>query len=83
MVAVTATRMSSSAMPLAARRLGSSAMRTAGKAPPPMLTWPMPCTCAKLCASTVEAASYICPRESESDVSDRIMMGASAGFTLR
>ena len=31
----------------------------------------------------VEPASYICPCVIVSDVSARIMMGASAGFTLR
>ncbi len=32
---------------------------------------------------TVLAASYIWPRVSVFDVSDMIMIGASAGFTLR
>ena len=31
----------------------------------------------------VDAASYICPCVSVSDVSARIMIGASAGLTLR
>ena len=78
-----ALRTCSSEMPWAARRTGSSATRTAGRAPPFTLAWPTPSTCESFCASTVEAASYICPRVSTSEVSARIMMGASAGFTLR
>ena len=58
-------------------------MRTAGKAPPPTLTWPTPSTWDRRWASTVDAASYIWPRVSVSEVSATIMMGASAGFTLR
>lgn len=48
-----------------------------------MDAWPTPSTCESFCASTVDAASYICPRVSALDVSARIMIGASAGFTLR
>ena len=32
---------------------------------------------------TVDAASYICPLLSVDEVSARIMIGESAGFTLR
>lgn len=78
-----AARTCSSETPLAARRSGSSCTRTAGNAPPLMEAWPTPSTCESFCAMTVEAASYICPRVSELDVSARIMMGESAGFTLR
>ena len=70
-------------MPLAASRVGSSSTRTAGSAPPPTVTWPTPSTCESFCASTVEAASYICPRVRMPEVSARIMIGASAGLTLR
>jgi hypothetical protein len=51
--------------------------------PPPTLTWPTPFICEMRCARLVEAMSYICPRLSTSDVSERIITGASAGFTLR
>jgi hypothetical protein len=57
--------------------------RTAGSELPPTVTWPTPCTCESFCASTVEAASYIWPCVLVSEVSARIMIGASAGFTLR
>ena len=62
---------------------GLSATRTAGSELPPTLTWPTPFTWAIFCASRVEAASYIWPRVIVSEVSERIMIGASAGFTLR
>ena len=78
-----APRTCSSEMPLAASRTGSSSTRTAGSAPPLTTAWPTPSTCESFCASTVEAASYICPRVRLAEVSARIMMGASAGFTLR
>ena len=67
--------------PFIAGRLSST--RTAGRELPPTLTSPMPCTCSSFCASTVDAQSYIWPRVSAWEVSPRIMMGASAGFTLR
>jgi hypothetical protein len=68
-------------MRLSAGRFNST--RTAGNAAPPTWTWPTPETCDTFCASTVEAASYICPRVSVSEVSERIITGASAGLTLR
>ena len=78
-----APRTCSSETPLAASRTGSSDTRTAGSAPPLTVACPTPSTCESFCASTVEAASYICPRVSALDVSAKIMMGESAGFTLR
>ena len=83
LVLTMALRTCSSEMPLDASRTGSSSTRTAGSAPPLTVAWPTPSTCESFCASTVEAASYICPRVSRSDVSARIMMGESAGLTLR
>ena len=62
---------------------GSSSTRTAGSEAPPTVTWPIPSSCEIFCARMVEAASYIWPRDIDAEVSDRMMMGASAGFTLR
>ena len=44
---------------------------------------PRPAPATASAAGCVEAASYICPRPSVSEVSARIMIGASAGLTLR
>ncbi len=44
---------------------------------------PTPATCESFCARMVEAVSYISPVVIVSEVSARIMIGASAGFTLR
>src|SRR2546427_6280351 len=66
-----AVRTWSSDTPLAASFTGSSSTRTAGSAPPLMDAWPTPSTCDSFCASTVDAASYICPRVSALDVSAR------------
>ena len=78
-----ALRTLSSAMPLAASLSGLISTRTAGNAPPLTATCPTPCTCDSRWASTVDAASYIWPRVSVADVNDKIMIGASAGLTLR
>ena len=43
----------------------------------------MPASCEIFCARIVEAASYIWPRDIDAEVNDRIMIGASAGFTFR
>ena len=43
----------------------------------------MPFSWESFCARIVEAASYICPCVNDSEVIDRIMIGASAGLTLR
>ena len=58
-------------------------MRTAGSALPPTVTCPTPSTWDSRCARMVDAASYICPRDSVGEVSARMTIGASAGFTLR
>ena len=83
LVLVMAVRTCSSEMPLAASRSGSSSTRTAGNAPPLIEAWPTPSTWESFCAITVDAASYIWPRVSVSEVSARIMIGASAGLILR
>jgi len=62
---------------------GFASMRTAGGAEPPTNTWPTPSTCDSRCASTESAMSYTRGVSSVSEVSARIMIGASAGFTLR
>ncbi len=58
-------------------------MRTAGFAEPLTLTWPIPSICDSDCCSTVDAASYSFAGEAVFEVSDTIMIGESAGFTLR
>jgi hypothetical protein len=63
--------------------VGLSSTRTAGSAEPATVTCPMPLTCDSFCARMVDAASYICARVSVSEVSATIMIGASAGLTLR
>src|SRR5438128_5109039 len=70
-------------MPIWLRRFGSTRARTAGFAPPPTNTWPMPSTCESFCARIESAASYMRPTGMTSEISVRIRMGASAGFTLR
>ncbi len=83
LVATIAVRTSSSPMPYLYSVAGLSSTRTAGSEDPPTVTCPMPLSCASFCARIVEAASYIWPCVRDSEVSDRIMIGASAGFTLR
>ena len=83
LAAARGARTSSSPMPYLYRACGSRSTRTAGSAEPLMITWPTPEICESCCCSTVLAASYICPRVSVAEVSDRISTGASAGFTLR
>ena len=70
-------------MPYLFNASGFSSTRTAGSELPPTVTCPMPDTCDSFCAMMVEAASYIWPRSYVSEVSEMIMIGASAGFTLR
>ena len=70
-------------MPYLFSAIGFSSTRTAGSEAPPMETWPTPLICDSFCARMVEAASYNSPRDLVSDVSPTIMIGASAGLTLR
>ncbi len=70
-------------MPYLESDCGLSSTRTAGSELPPTCTWPTPSTWDSFCATMVDAASYICPCVIVSDVSARIMIGASAGLTLR
>ncbi len=69
-------------MPFSLSAWGLISTRTAGSELPPTVTWPMPLIWESVWAMTLEAASYIWPRLSVSEVSARIMIGASAGFTL-
>ena len=78
-----AARTSSTPMPYLLSAVGLSSTRTAGSELPPTVTCPTPSTCDSFCARIVDAASYIWPCVIVSDVSARIMIGASAGFTLR
>src|SRR5271170_981995 len=83
LVAVIALRTVSGLMAYFCSVLGLSSTRTAGNELPPTLTVPTPLTCDSFCARLVEAASYIWPLVMVSEVSARIMIGESAGFTLR
>src|SRR3984957_634580 len=58
-------------------------MRTLGSELPPTVTCPTPVICDSFCARIVDAASYICPRVKDGDVSASMKIGESAGFTLR
>ncbi len=78
-----ACRTVSSETPARLRASGEISTRTAGRAAPPTVTSPTPCTWAIFWASTVEAASYIWARVMVGEVTLRIMIGASAGFILR
>jgi hypothetical protein len=70
-------------MPYLLSAVGLTSTRTAGNELPPTVTWPTPDSCDSFCAMIVDATSYICPCVIVSDVSARIMIGASAGLTLR
>src|SRR5262249_41571737 len=56
---------------------------TSGSAPTPTATCPTPSASESFCCRIDEAASYICPRSTVSEVRARIITGASAGFTFR
>ena len=83
LAALIAARTSVNAMPYLLTVSGFISTRTAGSAPPPTVTCPMPATCDSFCAMMVDAASYICPCVYVLEVRPRIMIGASAGFTFR
>ena len=57
-------------------------MRTAGLIPPCTATLPTPVTWLRRCAISVSARSLISRSEVVGEVSARVMIGASAGFTL-
>jgi hypothetical protein len=57
-------------------------MRTAGFRPPCTPTWPTPDTCDSFCATSVSAISLNCLSEAVGEVSAKVAMGASAGFTF-
>src|SRR5260370_42021294 len=78
-----AVRTCSRPIPYLFRAIGLSSTRTPGSALPPTVTWPTPLIWESFCARTVEAASYIWPFVSIFDVRPMMMMGESAGFTLR
>ena len=79
---VNEVRMSSSERPSPASATGSTCTRMAGCCPPPTKTWPTPGTWAIFCASTLFAVSNTWANVRVSEVSERMRMGASAGFTL-
>ena len=83
LVAASAARTSSRPMPYLFSAGGFSSTRTAGSAPPPTRTWPMPSTCDSFCCSTVCRRVVHLASGQVSEVSDRIRIGASAGLTLR
>ena len=71
-------------IPMSVRAVKAGAhARTAGSELPPTITWPTPCAWESFCCRMLEAASYIRPRPSVSEVSATIMIGASAGLTVR
>ena len=70
-------------IPSCASTLGSTRARTAGRAPPPMVTCPTPATWESFWARTESAASNRRPTGSVSDVRARIRIGASAGLIFR
>jgi len=76
----------SSAMPYWLSAVGFSSTRTPGSELPPTMTWPTPGSWDSFCCRMLEAASYICPRLSVSDVSETIsgslVGGGATGFTL-
>ena len=83
LVAARVARRSSSPRPYLLSAAGLTSTRTAGSEAPPAITCPTPSICDSFCTRMLEAASYIWPRLSVSEVSDRISTGASAGLTLR
>src|SRR5438874_2726921 len=62
---------------------GFISTRTPGRELPPTKTWPMPSICAIFWARMESPTSYICGCVMTSEVMARIMIGASAGLTLR
>jgi hypothetical protein len=82
-VSASTRRTSSRPIPYFESAVGFSSTRTAGRELPPTITWPTPSTWASFCWRIVDATSYICPRLKVSEVSPRIMIGASAGLTFR
>ena len=58
-------------------------MRTAGRALPPTVTWPTPCTCDSFCPRIESETSYNLLRGSTSERTARIITGESAGLIFR
>jgi hypothetical protein len=75
-------RRSSMLSPYAASARTLAMTRTAGRWPPLTLTRPTPSICEIFCASRVSARSSSVVSGSVLEISPRVMMGASAGFTL-
>ena len=82
-VACNTRRTLSRPIPYLFSAMGLRSTRTAGSELPPTNTCPIPSTWESFWARMVEAASYIFSVPTAFDVSDRIMMGASAGLTFR
>ena len=57
-------------------------MRSAGRLPPPTLTSPTPPNCEIFCAMRVSARSASWVSFIVAEVSAKVRIGASAGFTL-
>jgi hypothetical protein len=83
LAAASIRRTSSRPMSYLASVMGLSSTRTAGSEAPPTKTCPTPSIWASFCWRIVEATSYIRPVSTVAEVSAMIMIGASAGFTLR
>jgi hypothetical protein len=77
-----AVRTSSSDRPYPSSAVGFAWIRTAGFWPPAIETSPTPESCEIFCARIVSAVSSTFESGSESLVSESVMIGASAGFTL-
>ncbi|MCY1403546.1 hypothetical protein D9M71_187300 [compost metagenome] len=82
LLAFTVLRTSSRLSPAAASAAGLARIRTAGRWPPLMLTRPTPEICEIFCARRVSTRSWICGSGMLSDITARVRIGASAGFTL-
>jgi hypothetical protein len=81
--AARALRTSTVPRPMLASCSLSTCTRTAGCCPPPTNTCPTPLICDIFWARMLLAASNTCASGNESERSDRMRMGESAGLTLR
>ena len=75
-------RRSSMLSPYAASFCGLKRTRTAGRAPPTMLTRPTPGSCEIFIASRESAASSTCVSGKLEEESAKVRIGVSAGLTL-
>jgi hypothetical protein len=82
LAAAIALRTSSRPRLFAASAFGFACTRTAGRCPPESVTRPTPGTCESFCARRVSARFWMSGRRSVREDRPRVMIGASAGFTL-